>query len=233
MDDDDKIRRNLMVTSAVIIGAAWFDVSLPDVLERLFSIKTPVGTGAVQLSNWKVWLAALVALGYMGWRYRWSDEVEEARKLRLSSIAGRYTILFHEVYMANVAEWFKRGSLPDDAHPQLSMAYAHLIPDSMVGQFGRRPEKVWSAALPAASIDQGNHAVNMFAEWGAPGKGTHLNQETVNVYIDEGRRLAMLKSAQRYVLLNSKASMSLVWPVVIAGCAALVVLYKLARAIWP
>lgn len=235
MDDDDKVRRNLMVTSAVIIGAAWFDVSLPDVLERLFSIKQPGGTSGtvVQLSNWKVWLAALAALGYMSWRYRWSDEVEKARTLFKEGVASRYQIVFGSDYMTQVAMWFKRGTLPGDAHPQLSAAYAQLIPHALSQQLGGQPAVVTFAGPMPASIDHGGHVVTMSARWpGVSVGGTpYAVHQQVHIEIDDKRKAALINKARWFVLANSKASMSLVWPVVIAGAAAAIVLYKLARAI--
>lgn len=234
MDDDDKIRRNLMVTSAVIIGAAWFDVSLPEVLERLFSIKPSPSTPGqvVQLSEWKVWLAALLMLCYMSWRYRWSDEVEKAMSLFSESVLARYKVLFGTDYMANVAKWFKSGSLPGDVHPQIPAAYAQLIPQTLTRQAGRGPTEVrYSGTMPAA-MDLSNHIMTMTAEWAQPGGGVHASNQQVNIYIDKKRQDALIKKAQWYALANSKASLSLVWPVLVASTAALIVLYKLGRAIF-
>ncbi|WP_295985225.1 hypothetical protein [uncultured Variovorax sp.] len=236
MDDDDKIRRNLMLTSAVIISVAWFDVSLPDMLERLFSIRQTASTPGtvVQLSGLKVWLAAAVVLGYMSWRYRWSDEVEKAATLYSDSVVARYKILFGTDYMTKVTQWFKSGSLPGDAHPQLAVAYAQLVPHALSQQMGRGPAEVAFSGPGPASIDHGNHVMAMTATWptpGTPGSG-HVIQQPVNIYIDIKRQDAMIRKAHWFVLANSKASMSLVWPAVVACFAALIVLYKLARAIF-
>ena len=127
MDDDDKIRRNLIVTSAVVIGVAWFDVSLPDMLERLFSIKSATGTQPVQVAAWKVWVAAFAMLAYMAWRYRWSDEVEKAIDLFKGSVIARYGVLFQRVYLREVAKdaqarWINKeiASVPDQKDPGLA-----------------------------------------------------------------------------------------------------------------
>lgn len=231
MDDDDKIRRNLIVTSAIVIGAAWFNVSLPEVLERLFSIKTVDGTKSVVLSEWKVWLAALAVIGYMGWRYRWSDEVEKATAEFAASTLRRYQFLFGQVYLAKVADWFKRGETPGDMHPQLAPLYAQVVPESVVSQLGRRPENVTFTGMPPGSTAFGNVMMTATTEWRLPNGGIQSNTQPVNVYIDAKRQQALIWKARRYSLVNSKASMSLAWPVLIAGAAALVVLYKLGRAI--
>jgi hypothetical protein len=66
MDDDDKVRRNLVVASAAVI-LAWF-LELP--VQRL--------AAASKIDQWfppprKVWLASLAVLVYLAWRYRFSD----------------------------------------------------------------------------------------------------------------------------------------------------------------
>jgi len=233
MDDDDKIRRNLMVTSAVIIGVAWFDVSLPDVLERLFSIKQQAGTpeNVVQLSNWKVWLAALAVLGYMSWRYRWSDEMEVAKKLFEESRFKRYQVLFHSVYMVEVVTWFRRGELPADVHPKMIATYAQVLPEALVKQLGRRPDKVLHLGRPPESMTLDGIPTTIYTIWEAETGAAHSQQQAVHIFIDEKRQRALFNSAWRYVIVNSKASMSLVWPVLIAASATLIVLYKLGRAI--
>lgn len=229
MDDDDKIRRNLMVISAAIIGVAWFDVSLPDVLDRLLSPKTPARPSEV-----KVWLAAAALLGYMSWRYRWSDEVEKAMTLYSESVVERYRSLFGTDYMTKVTQWFKSGSLPGDAHPQLAAAYAQLVPHALARQLGNGPAEVTFSGPGPASMNHGNHAMTMTATWptaGARGSG-HVTQQQVNVYIDAKRQNTMIRKAGWFVLANSKASMSLVWPAAVASLATVIVLYKLARAIF-
>jgi len=74
--------------------------------------------------------------------------------------------------------------------------------------------------------------MTMTAEWLPGGGGVYVNQQQVNIYIDTRRLKSMIWSARRFALANSKSSMSLVWPVVIAGSATVVVLYKLGRAVF-
>jgi hypothetical protein len=66
MDDDDKIRRNLVVFSASIVLLYWLDVSVLDFVETQWKFRpSPI----------KAWIAALVVLSYLGLRYRFSDSV--------------------------------------------------------------------------------------------------------------------------------------------------------------
>lgn len=151
MDDDEKIRRNLIVTSAIIIGVVWFNVSVPDLLDKLFSIKGSAPSGPDKVPEWKVWVAAFIALGYMTWRYRWSDEVEIARQQFDISVIARYGVLFQRVYLRDLAEWIRVGLLPTDSHPTLVVLYGQATPQVMVEQLGRRPDYVRLRAREPAS----------------------------------------------------------------------------------
>lgn len=230
MDDDDKIRRNLIVTSAIVIGAAWFDISLPDLLERLFSIKSAPGAQAAQLSDWKVWVAALTALGYMSWRYRWSDEVEKALKQLSESIEARYAFLVRTDYLPLVASWLRIGKVPADAHKELLpiLDRVNEIEEMKKG----RPDHVSLKPGPAIGIDSGNLSASFVAFWGSENDVTYSTSFEINVYIDVKRYRNMVHRAKRFCYVNSKASMSLFWPITIAGSAVLIAAYKLARAVF-
>lgn len=64
MDDDDKVRRNLMVVSTAVLAYFWF--ALPDglLLQRLFGTKVEV-----EIDARKVWIAIVAILVYQMHRY--------------------------------------------------------------------------------------------------------------------------------------------------------------------
>lgn len=229
MDDDDKIRRNLIVTSAVVIGVAWFDVSLPDMLERLFSVKSAAGSPPVKVADWKVWVAALAMLLYMAWRYRWSEEVEKAWGLFDATVTARYGILFQRVYLRDVAGWFRDGAYPKDAHEQMVVLYNQVLPQILADQIGRRPDTVSIRARNTPMPSNGNESVEASADWNDRGAGATGNTIQGSVYIDLRRQRALIRRARVHAMWNSKESMSLMWPVVFAGAALGIVLYKLLR----
>ncbi|SEF28485.1 hypothetical protein ABL840_26800 [Variovorax sp. NFACC27] len=231
MDDDDKIRRNLIVTSAVIIGVAWFNVSLPDVLERLFSIKSAAGAQAVQVSDWKVWVAALAMLTYMAWRYRWSEEVEKARALFQGTVIARYGVLFQRVYLREVAKWFRDGAYPKSAHPQMAVLYNQVVPQILFEQLGRRPDAVSIKVRGTANPSNGNENVEASADWNDKGSGSHGNTIQGSVYIDVPRQRALIWRARAHTMINSKESMSLMWPALFAVAAATIAVYKLVLSL--
>ncbi|QRY31189.1 hypothetical protein JVX96_24415 [Variovorax sp. PDNC026] len=227
MDDDDKIRRNLIVTSAVVIGVAWFDVSLPDVLERLFSIKSATGTQPVQVADWKVWVAALAMLAYMAWRYRWSDEVEKASALFHGSVIARYGVLFQRVYLREVAKWIRAGAYPKNAHPQMVVLYNQVVPQVLLEQMGGHPDAVSIKVRGTATPSNGNENVEASADWNDKGSGTRGNTIQGSVYIDVPRQRRLVWRARAHTMVNSKESMSLMWPVLFAVVAVAIAIYKL------
>ncbi|MNV45118.1 hypothetical protein D3C71_1369030 [compost metagenome] len=230
MDDDDKIRRNLMVTSAIIIGAAWFNVSLPEVLERLFSIKSPGGTQSVQVSDWKVWIAALLVLGYLSWRYRWSDEVEKALQLFKEGVQLRYIVLYQTEYLPLVGTWIKSGVIPKNAHAELSPIAAHFNQVDATKSLGR-PDVVSVKSSGAISMDSANVGATVIAFWGGEENVNRSSSIQSNIYIDPKRHEAIVRRSQRFTLFNSKSSMSLLWPVLIGGAAGVIAAFKLAFAL--
>jgi hypothetical protein len=231
MDDDDKVRRNLIATSAIIIAVAWFDVSLPDLLERLFSVKGTPASGK-PLADWKVWIAALVVLCYLAWRFRWSDEVERARKQFADSVQERYGVLFQRVYLRNVAKWIQAGRIPKDAHPQMPVFFNLLTPQMLVDQLGgKRPTGVTLRAREGAFPTNGNESVEGAATWTTPSGGQHENVVQAHVYIDLRRQRALVWRARGYAAVNSRESLSLFWPMLIAGAAFAIVIYKLVLSL--
>jgi hypothetical protein len=66
MDDDDKIRRNLVVFSAAILLVAWLEIPIQALIDR-----APAGA-TLKVSSLRAWGAAGVVLGYLVLRYRFS-----------------------------------------------------------------------------------------------------------------------------------------------------------------
>lgn len=76
MDDDDKVRRNLMVASVLVLLYFWLDVPRDVITERLLG-----SSAKVQLSQWRVWAVIAAAIAYQLHRF-WSvsGESEEWRR---------------------------------------------------------------------------------------------------------------------------------------------------------
>jgi hypothetical protein len=80
VDEDDKVRRNLVVFSAAIILLLWLEVPLQPLLEKHLHLP--------QVSALRAWLAALVVLCYLALRYRFSEKGARVRQDVLRSVQG-------------------------------------------------------------------------------------------------------------------------------------------------
>jgi hypothetical protein len=66
-DSDDKIRRNLVAASAIVIGATALGIPFDAVLNKL------VDTRHADVAAHRVWAVGLAILAYMAARYRFTD----------------------------------------------------------------------------------------------------------------------------------------------------------------
>lgn len=67
-DDDLKVRRNLVVYSAVVLILAWLDIPFSALIGKFVEHKFP------DSENYKLWAVGLAFLAYLGIRYSFSTE---------------------------------------------------------------------------------------------------------------------------------------------------------------
>ena len=76
-DDDLKVRRNLVLMSALVLVFAWLGIPFSVVIGKL------IAPTSVYPDEHKVWLIGLVSLAYLGLRYSFSNEgVKASRDLQ-------------------------------------------------------------------------------------------------------------------------------------------------------
>lgn len=68
-DEDSKVRRNLIVVSVLMILVWWLQAPLDKVSEKFFGV-SPNGPAF----EWRVWLAAALALAYFCLRFRFCQD---------------------------------------------------------------------------------------------------------------------------------------------------------------
>ena len=69
-DDNDKVRRNLVVASSIVIIFAWLGVSEAVLVEKLIG-------NQLALINWKVSVLFIAILTYLSMRYRFADSTKK------------------------------------------------------------------------------------------------------------------------------------------------------------
>lgn len=116
-DDDDKIRRNLVLVSSFILICGWLGISEISFIEKFIS-------QSVSLSTWKVTTLFLVILLYLSLRFRFSDGTKkdlgrligEWNAIRLANVDRRISSLLKaftkshkdtNVFTPNLSVYFK------------------------------------------------------------------------------------------------------------------------------
>ncbi len=107
-DDDDKVRRNLVVMSTAILLVAFLDVPVQALLAKSVS------------SDWQPslargWLAACVVLFYMALRFRFHpasfDAFGEIRRAQRERVVSSVSMLASKIAIDSSAWWMNAGEL--------------------------------------------------------------------------------------------------------------------------
>ena len=104
MDDDDKVRRNLMVVSFAVLLYFWLD--LPDTLIA----KRLIGEEAA-LSAWKVWLVLVVVITYLLLRFFTVTQLSEGWAAAKGLFDSKRTAFLHDHVRRHATE-ILGGTLP-------------------------------------------------------------------------------------------------------------------------
>ena len=234
MDDDDKIRRNLVVTSTVLIAIAWLDVPLPLLLEKAFSFKS---TPDFEIRSWKIWVLVLSILAYFAWRYRWSDDFTEGWKEHERARQQRFSVLFNKRYLAKVSEWVNAGVFPNDVHEELPRSLEMAL-EQTGKRPGRRPLRI-SMSATDLQFDSPRATLIFHVEWPeppadqkgfAPQNMGSPSYARLPVLMDSRRHSELQSQAKRFAHYNSKASMALLWPLGLSSVAGGIALFRLVRS---
>jgi len=182
-DEDSKIRRNLVLVSALIIGAHWLQLDLVQAARGWLHFKE-----ALDLPRF--WMAELVVLGYLALRYRDADLkdgksyrtlADEDRSLVVYEVITRYVNVLTRLYL-----WL--GVNPRIISPSFSELERIHFPDLSAPKIsGRANIRAWAVKsppredavtkekLPAIYYlrETRNFSVSMFA---SNGKASHGGQ---------------------------------------------------------
>lgn len=118
VDDDDKVRRNLVVTSAALIGVWFLEIPLVKILPGSIDAATWAP------APWKAWLVFLAVLVYQAARYYFSSE----RRAVLQSIGEAYKAVVDQQVAARLDRELKAlpHDLPPDRTTDLGIDYPTL-----------------------------------------------------------------------------------------------------------
>jgi hypothetical protein len=214
MDDDDKVRRNLVVASSIVLLAAWLGMPLATLAERMLGVSA--GSPATfTLSPSRFWSAALFMLVYFIVRYRFSSE---ARKALRAFRRERQLILNHKAsrYLANrVSRLSRTGKDSIIFNHRLGETVARCIEEMNQNSGHTGPESSpWGK--PKVTVDSivfskpySGHS-GLYLEWGEPRRGSmaggHLAFEIVGAHrvwlslVTTAQALTYSRSGVQYVV---------------------------------
>ena len=236
-DEDSKIRRNLVVTSAVILLAVWLRAPLDGMAEALFKVKPDP-----QTFRWRVWLAALLVLVYFGLRFRFSKQNLDAIKpLRTEYLRVERTVL--RLWLSRKMKQFVRtgsaGLLKVDGLATLVEAQRRGIEQAQAqgesqGEFKLAHIRVAAAKrasskyppLPAPDLTYAEADLKFSF---SSKNGLAGSQATVGLGLHQLSILRIRFNAFCWVILYSKGSTDVVLPWLLAAVALLAALYKVVR----
>lgn len=222
MDEDDKIRRNLVVFSAAMLGIAIFRVDVHRLAVDSLKVQ---GFNTVT-----AWTVAGFVLAYLVVRYHFSAE---ARKLKaqIEQHTDRERWARIAPYVQDqVKEAFRSGSRSaavgsevDSFIPQVVLRAGTEASSDTVRTFplnvalDRAPDSLWT----------GNAGMNVLL----PGSGNSV-QHNVHYVVPRWKRRRIATATFVLSWVWSDTAINLVFPYAFAVVAEVVVLWKIAAAVW-
>lgn len=225
-DDDDKIRRNLVVMSVAILLVAFLDVPVQQVLAKAFA------------DNWKPslargWVAAFAVLFYFALRYRFDPKGEAAFKNLANTYAVSLMSGANRLLKQQMDERFQWWELLDAEARKKSSNSRKIIsisypgrPDVPVDSGERRRESDMQAGLPRIKSIQWRSIAVIFT-WtsaGLVGFPDYSIEASVPVSRLNSARLRIYSAYHSWVY-SSEATTFLA-PVLLAMAAAAVAAFK-------
>jgi hypothetical protein len=227
MDDDDKVRRNLVVFSAGVVLLAWLRLPLTVATERLMG-----STGTWQASPGRAWAAAAVVLMYLTARFYYTGGGRKA----IDKLSKQYNVLLHLGIGRLVDKMASQSSIDSVCTWNPSVAelvqgwardYAaaghplNISPRLSIGSRDRNGGNIWSKSGKAevrAFWAEGNNT---------PQKILYHQRADVTYELRFPTRLRTSARAFCFSWVLSEDALSLLAPYLLASAAAIVISWKL------
>jgi len=223
-DSKDKIRRNLVTVSAVILLLAWLDLPLNLIAERVIGVG---GSMPIRLSAAKIWSASLILLLYLGWRFKHSSEAKEARVLLVGAARVRSERLLARLLKRDIAKFNRtaierrrlRGSLDTAVESQRKGSVSELLE--------ARPELNFEGLFDP---EENPRRLRLGITWHLPeGRRIVSTGPLVEFYLNWFDRVVTSGYGLVVASINTNQGLEVVWPGVLWFAACSVVGWKLVR----
>jgi len=227
MDDDDQtIRRNLVTYSAALILLTWLDIPFSALLAKLFELKSSPP------ENWKLWVAGLSVLVYLGVRYSFSAEgrkYQSELSRELQGIQVNYAMAMAQ----RQANYFTRtGKEPAVFSGKLNSQIQEKSED--MGDQAKRSGRP-KITLSMAEYDKAPYRFTMGSalEWSSDGKlvGASSGGSLINVDIRGWSKIYVQVISWIHIVFYSASSITYLAPALLGLIAAVVLTGKVLLAL--
>ncbi len=240
-DTDDKIRRNLVAFSSIIILGAWLGVPLAALADKALAAGT-----LDKVTPWRVWVAVVAVQAYLILRFRFSaDTLAEAQMLRRAwallyqskviRMLRRHLACYSKKQQASPLFATSLADATDQAAAkfavQIGKAKESLGAPTLIGaefQFLNPPRSPTDTDETAPPLEPYRGYVNIAFEW--PNGGASLAGST-EFRVIGWRRYALHVKTLWTLCIYSPEAMKLVIPSALAAVAAAIALFKLALSL--
>jgi hypothetical protein len=217
MDEDDKVRRNLVVFSAGVLGIAWFELPIQQLASQAMNT-TP-------LSPLKTWSAAAVVHLYLLLRYRFSAEAQRlTQQVREHQSRAHWAGVMPFV-TAEAESAFKTGranaTFGREIQVLTSQVKSMLITQQAEESFGKLKLHV--------QIDQGP---TIWGGWASLVVQDGLMPFRVQYEVPGPARTRIRAVALVKSWVYSDTGVNLVLPYVLSACAIVVIVWKYVTALF-
>jgi hypothetical protein len=219
MDEEGKVRRNLVVFSAALLAVAWFELPVQLIASKALSVEG--------FSSARAWAAAGVVLGYLVLRYHFSPEALKLSQQVDAHLDREHWARVHPFVLREVEGAYRSGGANDTVGRELQVFTSQV------------KTKLSQASAPAEQFD--SLPVNVTMERGQSiwvgsaglnvGNGTAHYNVRYEVPRTVRRKIRIVGFFKSWVY--SDTGINLVFPYVIAVPAAAVIAWKLVAALLP
>lgn len=224
-DSDDKIRRNLVLSSGLVILSFWLNLNPKVAIEKLFD---PHSAGTTE--SWRIWVAIASLLLYFGMRYRFSAAMDAGIK----ELKAEWVLIASELVTGTL-----KKELDDYAkHQNDSSAPSFVIPLSVTFNSNRAsnvvPDTITSehpVIIEAPNKYKPTHGVIAFdSSWRDRLRTGHSYRIKTEYKLPALKRLYFTVRVLSQLSIYSKSSTSLLIPIILNATALIVCAIHIARS---
>lgn len=221
-DDDDKVRRNLVVASALILVWSFLGIPHTVLLEK-------IGGGNAVIDPSRLWAVGLALLIYLLARFRFQPAFGHLREGLASATYNlmvtathrgfdRLVARFNATWVPNAAFTRREIDLLEESIAEMRANHPMLL--------NERPHINWGLATEPGDKEQ---SYVLVLNW--PNKA-RFEGITTQFELNGIDRMRARSRAFLHVVLYSPVGLSTCVPIVLAGLAGLTLLWRIAAAYW-